>query len=368
VNDPVWTTETSMDQPLRNAMQSPGGNVEPLDRGFVVREAVVAPVVATERFELYDPRSELTYRRKTFVEMASKANQLGASRFTAIAADGSRSTVSKVGGTWQRDDRPRLPQTVQHEPRPDVVPLPSTSQAQQGIAPPRVDAARAARIAEIEASLHERYLIRRAPIRIGDVAIGQTEYRHRGDLSRIAFTESTFRLSTDTNSPSVARSMVDVAEARGWQALRVTGNEDFRRMVWLEASLRDVRTIGYEAVPADRELLDRERQARQTNRIEPLPTTRTSSAPPAPARQSERGSSGRKAVLAALEAVLIAKNVPERQRQAVMAAAAENLASRIRNGETHRVKVYDKSAPSQQPVRTPVREVQRERERGAPSR
>ena len=115
----------------------------------------------------------------------------------------------------------------------------------------------------------ERYIIKRAPVTVGDVTIGRTEYRFRGDTSRVAFTESTFRLATDTNSPSVARSMVDVAEARNWQALRVSGNEDFKRMVWLEASVRGVKTLGYEPNPGDLEVLKREREARLVNRIEP---------------------------------------------------------------------------------------------------
>jgi hypothetical protein len=42
---------------------------------------------------------------KTFVEMVTKANQIGASRFIAIDADGKRTTVSKVDGTWRREDR-----------------------------------------------------------------------------------------------------------------------------------------------------------------------------------------------------------------------------------------------------------------------
>jgi hypothetical protein len=48
--------------------------------------------------------------------------------------------------------------------------------------------------------------------------------------------------------------------------------------------------------------------------------------------------------------VLVAKRVPARQREAVMSAAAENLAARLRAGEVHKVKVYDKSAPVQQAV------------------
>jgi len=228
------------------------------------------------------------------------------------------------------------------------------------------DAERAARAAQLEAALNERYLIKRAPLRIGDVFIGQTEYRHRGDTSRIAFTESTFRLSTNTNSPSVARSMVDVAEARRWQGLRISGNDDFKRMVWLEASLRNVRTVGYEPVPGDQELLRKERDARQPNRIEPLPSPPSSAQPTE--KQSARGGGSRKTVLAALEAVLIAKHVPAKQREAIMVAAADDLAERLRNGETHRVKVYDRTAPTPLTRVVPTPEMQRPRERPAPSR
>ena len=130
--------------------------------------------------------------------------------------------------------------------------------------------------------------------------------------------------------------MVDVAEARNWKSPRVSGHEDFRRMVWLEASVRGVKTIGYEPVPADLELLRREREARQVNRIEPdAPASPTTAG-----KASARGSSGRKTVLAAIEAVLVAQRVPEKRREAIMAAAGlgsvpggggEILVDRVRN-------------------------------------
>jgi hypothetical protein len=231
----------------------------------------------------------------------------------------------------------------------------------------RIDAQaeRAALVARLEAALMERYVIKRAPVTVGEVTIGRTEYRFRGDTSRVAFTESTFRLATDTNSPSVARSMVDVAEARNWKALRVSGNEDFKRMVWLEASVRGVKTLGYEPNPGDLDVLKREREARLVNRIEPARDAGAGS-PATPAEKaSTRGGGGRKAVLAAIEAVLVAKRVPEKQREAVMAAATEKLAQRLRDGQAPKVKVYDKAAPSQRPVVAPVPEMQRTRERAA---
>jgi hypothetical protein len=51
-----------------------------------------------------------------------------------------------------------------------------------------------------------------------------------------------------------------------------------------------------------------------------------------------------------------------------MAAATEQLAQRIREGQAPRVKVYDKAAPAQRPVPVPTPEVQRSRERAAPAR
>jgi hypothetical protein len=227
-------------------------------------------------------------------------------------------------------------------------------------------AERAALVARLESALMDRYIIKRAPVTMGDVTVGRTEYRFRGDTSRVAFTESTFRLATDTNSPSVARSMVDVAEARNWKALRVSGNEDFKRMVWLEASVRGVKTLGYEPNPGDLEVLKREREARLVNRIEPARDAGTATAAPTD-NESARGGGGRKAVLAAIEAVLVAKKVPEKQRAAVMAAATEKLAQRIRDGQAPKVKVYDKAAPSQRPVVMPTPELQRTRDRAAPA-
>jgi hypothetical protein len=258
----------------------------------------------------------------------------------------------------------------------NVIPLPSTLKeplAQETTDPQataRMDAQaeRAALVAKLEASLLDRYLIKRAPVTVGDVKIGLTEYRFKGDTSRVAFTESTFRLATETNSPSVARSMVDVAEARNWHSLRVSGNEDFKRLVWLEAAARGVKTLGYEPNPADLERLKVERELRQVNRIEPGRETNASQGSSPGDKPAGRGSGGRKAVLAAVEAILVANRVPEKQRMAIMAAATEKLAQRIREGHTLKVKVYDKNAPSQRPAVVPKQEQQRNRERAAPVR
>lgn len=376
-----------MDANKSSARQVPhaqGGTVEPANRAPVAIAKFQTPEPKPgERYELRDPFAEVTYRANTFPEMVAKADQLGSNRFVAVAEDGKRTPIQKVDGEWQRGpQRPALPERPL-DPLPardegpeatNVVPMPgagkAASQPEQvdtkAIAKIDAQAERAALVARLEAALLERYIVKRAPVTVGDVTIGRTEYRFRGDTSRVAFTESTFRLATDTNSPSVARSMVDVAEARNWKALRVSGNEDFKRTVWLEASVRGVKTLGYEPNPGDLEVLKREREARLVNRIEPAREANSGTAAPAE-KASARRSGGRKAVLAAVEAVLVARKVPEKQRAAVMAAATEKLAQRIRDGQAPKVKVYDKAAPSQRPIVVPTPEMQRTRDRAAPA-
>ena len=362
-----------------------GGIVEPVDRAAVAKERFqINEDNPVERYELRDPFAEVTYRANTFPQMVAKAEQLGSSLFFSVTEDGERTPIRKVDGEWQRrSQRPLAPEgslnpaSSRHEAlkaqtgvpmpgsaRAPVHPAPLEQRDAETIAKIEAQAERAALVARLEAALTERYLIKRAPVPVGDVTSGRTEYRFRGDTSRVAFTESTFRLATDTNSPSVTRSMVDVAEARNWKALRVSGNEDFKRMVWLEASVRGVKTVGYEAQPGDLELLKRQREARLINRIEPVRDATGNAASATTKKTSGRGG-GRKAVLAAIEAVLVAKRVPETQRAAVMAAAAEKLSQRIRDGQAPKVKVYDKSAPSHRPVVVPAPEIQRSHERAA---
>ena len=352
-----------------------GGTVEPASRAAAKDRAPTSREKPGERYELRDPFADATYRSSSFDEITAKAVELGASRLTAIAADGKRTPVNLIDGQWQRGQQlAALPET-----RPDLHPKresmqPALASAPHGpmagapgerkdLAKAEAEAEQAALRIKLQAALGERYVIKRPQLAVGSMTVGNTEYRFRGDTSRIAFTESTFRLATDTNSPSVARSMVDVAQARDWRGVRVAGSDEFRRLVWLEASVRGFKALGYEPSHDDLEALKREREARQANRIEPMPAANDASPSSATEKASARGSGGRKAVVAAIEAVLIARRVPEARRSAVMAAVNDKLAERLKAGLVHTVKVFDKGAPSQQRHTAPALEPARSPER-----
>lgn len=347
---------------------SRGGTVEPANAPRAERNRPQSQLEPrSERYELRDLRHEVTYHAKTFAEMAARAEQLGASRFTEIDADGARTPIRKVDGKWQRGSflpaltrpAPDPRTTLDNGPELGVDPLAAKATAvpknasrtdkpgTTAQAKTDAQAERAAMVARIESSLQERYIIKRAPISLGDVATGSTEYRFRGDSSRVAFIESNLRLTTDTNSPSVARSMVDLAQARGWQGLRVSGSDDFCRQVWLEASIRGVKALGYEPNLGDISLLRREREVRQFNRIEPTQDAANTTALQGQASAGEKPSArsgSRKVLIAAIDAILVEKKVPEAKRQAVLAAAEQQLAQMARRGHVPKVKVYDRSA------------------------
>ena len=112
---------------------TPGGAVEPTNRAAVAIQKFQAPEVAAERFELRDPSADVTYRPRTLEATIAKADQLGSSRFTIIAADGSRTPARKVGDEWRRGATlaPRPERPLDPGPARDEVPeAPGSSKAQ----------------------------------------------------------------------------------------------------------------------------------------------------------------------------------------------------------------------------------------------
>ncbi len=89
--------------PVRRAAPAQGGTVEPANRAPVAIARFQTPdQAAGERYEMRDPFAEVTYRANTLPEMLGKAEQLGSTRFVAVAEDGKRTTIQKVDGEWQR--------------------------------------------------------------------------------------------------------------------------------------------------------------------------------------------------------------------------------------------------------------------------
>ncbi|MDX3911195.1 MAG: DNA transfer protein [Sphingobium sp.] len=89
-----------------------------------------------------------------------------------------------------------------------------------------------------------------------------------------AFRDQGRRLVTATESQEVVKDLVAIAQHRNWDRIHVTGSEEFRRSVWIEASQKGLEVRGYK--PNDRELqeLDWLRGEKSRNTIAPMAAAR----------------------------------------------------------------------------------------------
>ena len=105
---------------------------------------------------------------------------------------------------------------------------------------------------DIPLALRKRYLI------------ADNKFFFRGQEGQLAFEDNGKRLTTDSDDPDVARSMVDLAIAKNWSAIKVKGTEDFKREAWLAAALRGLEVEGFKPSKLDLSRLDDLRKQHET--------------------------------------------------------------------------------------------------------
>jgi hypothetical protein len=81
-------------------------------------------------------------------------------------------------------------------------------------------------------------------------------YRQKPEQLAFETRGETFR--AHDSSVSVATAMVELAESRGWSALKVKGAKDFRRLVWAAAAKRGMVVDGYTPTAGERAMLEQE--------------------------------------------------------------------------------------------------------------
>jgi hypothetical protein len=67
--------------------------------------------------------------------------------------------------------------------------------------------------------------------------------------------------------------MLDIAESKSWSSISLKGTEEFKQKAWLEASIRGIKTKGYEPTEKDLAELQMAQQDRTNNKIQHEETT-----------------------------------------------------------------------------------------------
>ena len=84
-------------------------------------------------------------------------------------------------------------------------------------------------------------------------------YRYHFPDGAHAFTDRGTRLVTPSENAEVVKSLIAIAEARGWKEITVTGSERFRKEAWGEATALGLKVRGYSPSEFERAHLARKR-------------------------------------------------------------------------------------------------------------
>ena len=108
---------------------------------------------------------------------------------------------------------------------------------------------------ELSRELLTRYIVSHE--KRGLLDKGSTEFTHRSGEHQgtLAFVDTGKSISTQLDDKNTIRAMVEVAAAKNWKEITVSGTDDFKRSAWLEANLNGIQVRGYEPREADKILL-----------------------------------------------------------------------------------------------------------------
>lgn len=96
----------------------------------------------------------------------------------------------------------------------------------------------------------------------------ENQFFFRNNKTQLAFEDRGKKIVTEHNDPEIAASLVVLAEAKGWGKIKVAGHEDFKREVWLQATLKGIEVTGYKPKEVDYVRLQELQSARAKNSVE----------------------------------------------------------------------------------------------------
>ena len=101
--------------------------------------------------------------------------------------------------------------------------------------------------------------------------LGHLNYSDINSHNTVVFQDKGNKLSTPKNDAQTVSDMLDVAQAKNWGSIKISGSAEFKRQMWLEANLRGIATSGYKPSKEDLALLANQRENRSRNSIEHQP-------------------------------------------------------------------------------------------------
>jgi hypothetical protein len=158
------------------------------------------------------------------------------------------------------------------------------------------------------------------------------KYYFKDQKNTLAFEDKGKSITTEHDDDRVAKAVVRIAEAKGWRNIKVTGNETFRREVWVQAEIHGIKVKGFTPKEADLALLDEHRKNNE-KRLTDL-------------KMHDLDKSPQASVLKAVAKEVLKEKVKNpKVRQAIMNEISHRLERNLLNGkQLPNVLMYDKNA------------------------
>jgi len=167
----------------------------------------------------------------------------------------------------------------------------------------------------------------------------------------LAFEDKGRSIVTQHNDDRVAKAVVKMAEAKGWGNIKITGNETFRREVWLQAQIHSIKVKGFTPRESDLALLNDHGKNNEKNLAD--------------LRIDNLDRSPQVSVLKAVAKEVLKEKVKNpKVRQAVMNEISQRLEKNLLTGrQLPNVLMYDKNAKPIGQDKHSQRDIEKDRSR-----
>jgi hypothetical protein len=194
---------------------------------------------------------------------------------------------------------------------------------------------------------HNLYMAERRSTRIY-----YTDYQQKSEVMRAA----PQRITTRLDDRQTVSAMLDLAQARGWQSVKLRGTDSFKREAWVQAQVRGMRTEGYQ--PGATDVQEAQRRTVAATPVAqpataPAEVTAFSTVRPPAAKAIKPASKPLKSATASTaQAAPVDANKTPRKRQAAVWGAVEAAGHQARQNDAAAASPDQKTA--QKPATPPT--------------
>jgi hypothetical protein len=101
-----------------------------------------------------------------------------------------------------------------------------------------------------------------------------TDYQQKSEVMRA----KSRQITTKLDDRQTVSAMLDLAQSRGWQTIKLSGSDSFKREAWVQSQVRGIKTEGYPPKNTDLQEAERRKAAAApvaVSAVKSAPTSRT---------------------------------------------------------------------------------------------